>query len=140
MHLIGFTIDFLKSYFLFSTLLRFMPLIRVQTSISAPDKTDIDALLQSLSSTLAQQLGKPESYVMTAFQPDMAMTFAGTSDPACLIEIKSVGTMGGSKTKSMSQTFCQMVEKTLGIPQNRTYIDFVDSPGAMWGWNGATFG
>ncbi|MEM9213089.1 MAG: phenylpyruvate tautomerase MIF-related protein [Cyanobacteria bacterium P01_F01_bin.150] len=117
-----------------------MPLIRVQASSSAVEKEDITTLLQSLSSTLAQQLGKPESYVMTSFQSDVAMTFAGTPDPSCLIEIKSVGTMGGSKTKAMSQTFCQMVEESLGIPKNRTYIDFVDSPGAMWGWNGATFG
>lgn len=117
-----------------------MPLIRVQTSLSASAQTDIETLLQSLSSTLAKQLGKPESYVMTSFQPDVAMTFAGTVAPSCLIEIKSVGTMGGSKTKAMSQTFCQMVEENLGIPQNRTYIDFVDSPGSMWGWNGATFG
>ena len=117
-----------------------MPLIRVQTSLSSPPKTDIETLLQSLSSTLAQQLGKPESYVMTAFQADVAMTFAGTVAPSCLIEIKSVGTMGGKKTQVMSQTFCQVVEDSLGIPQNRTYIDFVDSPGAMWGWNGVTFG
>ena len=117
-----------------------MPLIRVQTSLSSPAKADIDALLTSLSSTLASQLGKPESYVMTSFQPDVAMTFAGTGEPSCLIEIKSVGTMGGNKTKAMSQTFCKMVEEALSIPKNRTYIDFVDSPGAMWGWNGATFG
>lgn len=117
-----------------------MPLIRVQTSLSSPNNADVDALLMSLSSTLAKQLSKPESYVMTSFQPDVAMTFAGTIEPACLIEIKSVGTMGGNQTKAMSQAFCQMIEDVLGIPQNRTYIDFSDSQGAMWGWNGATFG
>ena len=117
-----------------------MPLIRVQTSLSSPNSADVETLLTSLSSTLASQLGKPESYVMTSFQPEVAMTFAGTVTPSCLIEIKSVGTMGGSKTKAMSQAFCQMVEEALGIPQNRTYIDFVDSQGSMWGWNGATFG
>lgn len=117
-----------------------MPLIRVQTSLATPGKSDIEALLASLSATLAQQIGKPEAYVMTSFQPDMSMTFAGTTEPTCLIEIKSVGTMGGNKTKAMSQTFCQMVEDTLGIPKNRTYIDFADAQGAMWGWNGTTFG
>ncbi|NEQ99718.1 MAG: hypothetical protein F6K30_23955 [Cyanothece sp. SIO2G6] len=117
-----------------------MPLIRVQTSVPSPDKADVEALLSDLSSSLATHLSKPETYVMTAFEADKAMTFAGTPDPACLIEIKSVGTMGGAKTKAMSADFCDKIAAALGVPKNRTYIDFVDSPGAMWGWNGSTFG
>jgi len=117
-----------------------MPLIRVQTSIPSPDQADVEALLQELSTSLASHLGKPESYVMTAFEADKAMTFGGTAEPSCLIEIKSVGTMGGAKTKAMSQDFCDKIAAALGVPKHRTYIDFVDSPGAMWGWNGSTFG
>lgn len=116
-----------------------MPLIKVQTSVNSPEKAQVESLLKDLSSALASHLGKPESYVMTAFEPKVPMTFAGTSDPVCYIEIKSVGTMG-SKTKAMSQDFCGKVESTLGVPKNRTYIEFNDSPGAMWGWNGSTFG
>ncbi|MGK7888790.1 MAG: phenylpyruvate tautomerase MIF-related protein, partial [Leptolyngbyaceae cyanobacterium] len=82
-----------------------MPLIRVQTSVPAPDKADVEALLADLSSSLASHLNKPESYVMTSFEADKIMTFAGTTESSCLIEIKSVGTMGGAKTKAMSQDF-----------------------------------
>ncbi|MEB3336658.1 MAG: phenylpyruvate tautomerase MIF-related protein [Leptolyngbyaceae bacterium] len=117
-----------------------MPLIKVQTSIPAPDPTQVDALLKSLSGSLAKHLGKPESYVMTMLEPEVAMTFAGTSDPACYIEIKSVGTMSPTQTKSMSQDFCQKINQSLGIAPNRTYIEFADAKGAMWGWNGSTFG
>ena len=117
-----------------------MPLIKVQTSVDTPAKDTVEAMLKQLSASLAKHLGKPESYVMTAFQPANPMTFAGTTAPACYIEIKSVGTMGGDKTKAMSQEFCAQVEATLGVPQNRTYIEFADAQGAMWGWNGKTFG
>ena len=117
-----------------------MPLIKVQTSVSSPSQADVESLLTSLSASLAQHLGKPESYVMTAFEPGVAMTFAGTTEPTCFIEIKSVGTMGSAKTKAMSQEFCQTIEDTLSVPKNRTYIEFADAKGAMWGWNGATFG
>jgi phenylpyruvate tautomerase len=117
-----------------------MPLIKVQTSVSSPDKAQVEAMLKDLSSSLASHLGKPESYVMTAFVADVPMTFAGTTDPVCYIEIKSVGTMGGAKTKAMSADFCSKVEDSLGVPKNRTYIEFADAPGAMWGWNGSTFG
>jgi phenylpyruvate tautomerase PptA (4-oxalocrotonate tautomerase family) len=117
-----------------------MPLIKVQTSISAPTKTEIESLLKSLSSKLAQHTGKPESYVMTAFESEIPMTFAGTTEPVCYIEVKSVGTMKPDQTKVMSQDFCQQINQTLKIPTNRIYIEFADAKGAMWGWNSTTFG
>ncbi|MHC5831197.1 MAG: tautomerase family protein, partial [Nostoc sp.] len=42
-----------------------MPLIKVQTSASAPEKAEIQSMLLNLSAKLAKHLGKPESYVMT---------------------------------------------------------------------------
>jgi phenylpyruvate tautomerase PptA (4-oxalocrotonate tautomerase family) len=117
-----------------------MPLIKVQTSMPAPEKDAVEAMLKQLSASLAKHLGKPESYVMTSFEPDVAMTFAGTTDPTCFVEIKSVGTMSSTQTRAMSEDFCQQINAALGIPQNRTYIEFADARGAMWGWNGSTFG
>ncbi|HLP88919.1 MAG TPA: phenylpyruvate tautomerase MIF-related protein [Nostocaceae cyanobacterium] len=117
-----------------------MPLIKVQTSISAPAKPEIENLLKQLSSKLAQHTGKPESYVMTAFEPEIPMTFAGTTEPVCYIEIKSIGTMKPEQTKAMSQDFCQQINQSLNIPTNRIYIEFNDAKGSMWGWNNTTFG
>ncbi|HEY9696838.1 MAG TPA: phenylpyruvate tautomerase MIF-related protein [Trichocoleus sp.] len=116
-----------------------MPLIKVQTSIAVPDKSQVETLLKQLSASLAEHLGKPESYVMTALEPNIAMTFAGTTDSVCYIEIKSVGAMTPTQTKAMSQDFCRTIEQALGVPINRTYIEFADAKGAMWGWNGSTF-
>ncbi|HEY9650699.1 MAG TPA: phenylpyruvate tautomerase MIF-related protein [Coleofasciculaceae cyanobacterium] len=117
-----------------------MPLIKVQTSATAPESNAVEGLLKTLSAKLARHLGKPESYVMTAFEPDVAMTFAGTTEPVCYIEIKSIGTMNPTQTKAMSQDFCQVINDKLGVPINRIYIEFADAKGAMWGWNGSTFG
>ncbi|RZM75965.1 phenylpyruvate tautomerase MIF-related protein [Leptolyngbya iicbica] len=116
-----------------------MPLIKVQTSLPTPERDQIEAMLKDLSSSLAAHLGKPESYVMTAFEGDVPMTFAGTTEPVCYVEIKSIGTMG-AKTKKMSADFCTKIEDTLGVPKSRTYIEFADAAGTMWGWNGSTFG
>ena len=117
-----------------------MPLIKVQTSVSDTAALDIDGLLKSLSASLAKHLGKSDSYVMTAFEANTPMTFGGTSDPACYVEIKSVGTMGGQKTSAMSKAFCEKLSDVLDVPANRIYIEFADAAGAMWGWNGRTFG
>lgn len=117
-----------------------MPLIKVQTSVPAPEKAEVEALLKRLSGSLSKHLGKPESYVMTAFEPNIAMTFAGTTDPVCYVEIKSVGSMSSALTQAMSQDFCQQISQALGIAGDRTYIEFADAKGYMWGWNETTFG
>lgn len=117
-----------------------MPLIKVQASVSTPNQGDVETLLKQLSTQLAQHLGKPESYVMTAFEANTPMTFAGTTEPACYVEIKSVGTMSSPQTQAMSQNFCEQLETALGVPKQRIYIEFADAKGMMWGWNGSTFG
>ncbi|WP_159783370.1 phenylpyruvate tautomerase MIF-related protein [Sodalinema gerasimenkoae] len=117
-----------------------MPLIQVKTSAHAPDKAAVEGMLQALSSKLSGHLGKSESYVMTAFEADVPMTFGGSLDPVCFIEIKSIGSMSPSQTRAMSADFCQEIESRLGVPSKRTYIEFADAKGAMWGWNGSTFG
>lgn len=116
-----------------------MPLIKVQTSI-APDAAIVSSLLKTLSASLAQHTGKPESYVMTALEPGVAMTFGGTTDPVCYIEVKSIGSFSPAQTKAMSQDFCQTIAGAIGVPANRIYIEFADAKGALWGWNGSTFG
>ncbi|BAQ62749.1 possible ATLS1-like light-inducible protein [Geminocystis sp. NIES-3708] len=116
-----------------------MPLIKVQTSISTPDSAKVKNLLSSLSGKLAKHLGKPESYVMTAFESDVIMSFAGTFEPVCYVKIKSVGTMNPNQTKAMSQDFCQEINDNLAIAKNRIYIEFTDAKGSMWGWNSSTF-
>ncbi|MDX2232837.1 MAG: phenylpyruvate tautomerase MIF-related protein [Leptolyngbyaceae cyanobacterium bins.349] len=116
-----------------------MPLIKVQASI-APDAAQIAVLLKTLSASLAKHTGKPESYVMTAFEPGIAMTFGGTTDPVCYIEVKSVGTFSPAQTRAMSQDFCQTVSAAIAVPTNRVYIEFAEAKGHLWGWNGSTFG
>jgi phenylpyruvate tautomerase PptA (4-oxalocrotonate tautomerase family) len=117
-----------------------MPLIKVQSSVDSPEPGAVEGLLKVLSAKLAKHLGKPESYVMTAFEPNVAMTFAGTVEPVCYIEVKSIGTMSPAQTQAMSQDFCQIVNEKLGVPAKRIYIEFADAKGAMWGWNSSTFG
>ncbi|MEM9272178.1 MAG: phenylpyruvate tautomerase MIF-related protein [Cyanobacteria bacterium P01_F01_bin.143] len=117
-----------------------MPLIKVQSSVAAPEKNVIESLLQSLSGKLAGHFGKPESYVMTAFESDVPMTFGGSFDPVCYIEIKNIGTMTSAQTKAMSKDFCEEIESTLGVKRDRIYLEFNDAQRHLWGWNGSTFG
>ncbi|NJO94419.1 MAG: hypothetical protein HC820_08985, partial [Hydrococcus sp. RM1_1_31] len=107
--------------------------------VATPKSTVVEELLKSLSAKLAKHLSKPESYVMTSFEPEVKMSFAGTFEPVCYVEIKSIGNMSPSQTQTMSQDFCQQIEDKLGVSKNRIYIEFTDAQRAMWGWNGSTF-
>lgn len=117
-----------------------MPYIKVQSSVATPEKAKVESLLANLSSKLARHLNKSESYVMTAFESDVPMTFGGTFDPVCVVEIKSIGTMKPEQTKAMSADFCQEIESKIGVPANRIYLEFVDVQRHLWGWNNKTFG
>ncbi|GAB4343787.1 MAG: phenylpyruvate tautomerase MIF-related protein [Cyanophyceae cyanobacterium] len=117
-----------------------MPLINLQTSAPSPDRAAIDGLLLDLSAKLARHLGKPESYVMTAFRADVPMTFGGTADaPVCYVEIKSIGKMTPAQTAAMSAEFCALIEAAIAVPKQRIYIEFADAERHLWGWNGGTF-
>ncbi len=112
-----------------------MPLINVKTSISNIEKPEL--LLKDLSSELSLITGKPESYVMTLLQTNVPMTFAGTNDPCCYVEIKSIGAINPSK---MSSVFCKLISSKTNIAEERIYLAFEDVPARLWGWSGRTFG
>ena len=115
-----------------------MPLIKVKTS-SQPEQEQVNNLLRDLSAKLAQHLRKPESYVMTSFEANVPMTFGGTFDPVCYLEVKSIGQMSRNQTQEMSADFCYTIADNLGVAPNRIYIEYADAEGYQWGWNGSTF-
>lgn len=117
-----------------------MPLINVYSSAPEPSPDTTRTLLTSLSSLLARELGKPESYVMTNLVPRTAMTFGGTFDPTCYAEVKSIGKFKPEQTERMSAMLCDLLVKGLGVSRSRIYIEFADATGYLWGFNGATFG
>jgi hypothetical protein len=116
-----------------------MPLMTIRTSADL-GQADVPALLHACSEKLASLAGKPESYVMTLLDRVTAMTMSGTDEPACLVEIRSVGKLSGDQTKAMSQAFCVLLEERLGVSQRRIFLNFTDFSGGMWGFNGSTFG
>ncbi|SDH37790.1 phenylpyruvate tautomerase MIF-related protein [Halanaerobium congolense] len=112
-----------------------MPFIKVQTNQKVKKEEE---LLKKLSAEMAEQLGKPESYIMTALEAELKMTFGGSKEKTAFIEVKSIG-LKQSMTEELSQFICEFIEQELEIEQDRIYIEFADAPGAMWGWDGGTF-
>lgn len=114
-----------------------MPYLSIQTNISV-SADDSQSLLGRASQLTAEQLGKPESYVMVAIHAPVPMMFAGSDAPAAYLELKSIG-LPEDNTKLLSQALCGLIQKELGIEKDRIYIEFSNAGRHMWGWNGTTF-
>jgi phenylpyruvate tautomerase len=114
-----------------------MPLVRIVSSAEPPPVGD--SLLRDLSALLARELGKPESYVMTCLEPRARMTFGGSDEPSCYVEVKNVGTFTAAKTALLSGVLAERLTAGLGVPRNRIYIEFADAKPHMWGYDGDTF-
>jgi phenylpyruvate tautomerase PptA (4-oxalocrotonate tautomerase family) len=117
-----------------------VPLLNVFTSVAPPRAAAQAALLRRLSGVVARGVGKPERWVMIALEPRAQISFAGSSAPACYAELKNVGRLGRRKIAALSETLCEELARGLRIPKDRIYVEFTNADGALWGWDGGTFG
>jgi phenylpyruvate tautomerase PptA (4-oxalocrotonate tautomerase family) len=115
-----------------------MPLLKLETTVAlTEDKRQ--ALLASLSKTVAETIGKPQQYVMvTASQA--AIQMSGSPGDAAFVDVRSIGGLTGEVNRKLSQKVCKLLNDTLGVPQNRIYLSFTEVEAKHWGWNGSTFG
>ena len=114
-----------------------MPLLSITTNAQVADE-QTSSLLETLSTAVADMLGKPERYVMVSLSPNPHMSFAGNREPLAYLELKSIGLPEG-RTGEMSSRLCAVVAAGLGISPERIYIEFSDAQRHLWGWNGGTF-
>lgn len=114
-----------------------MPYLNIHTNVSIPEDKR-GGFLKKASETVAEALGKPESYVMVALQEGEPMLFAGSDAPLAYLQLKSLG-MPAEATDELSAILCRFMEDELGIEQGRVYIEFAGPERHMWGWDGGTF-
>ena len=114
-----------------------MPYLMIQTNLPLGKKAE-RSILRNASTLVAEQLEKPESFVMVALEHDTPMLFGGSDEPVAFLELKSIG-LAARRTKDLSEALCKLVEGHLGIARDRVYVKFIDVKGSMWGWKGDTF-
>ncbi len=114
-----------------------MPLVTIRSAARIDDAA-VGALLSACSARLAELLAQPEAYVMTLFDRPTGMTMAGTANPCCLVEVRSVVSFSPDQTRAIAQAFCAMLAERLGVPSERIFLNFTDFPRTMWGFNGST--
>jgi phenylpyruvate tautomerase PptA (4-oxalocrotonate tautomerase family) len=115
-----------------------MPLLKLETTVVLPDDKR-QALLASLSKTVAETIGKPEQYVMVSAS-QAAMQMSGNPGDAAFVDVRSIGGLTHDVNRKLSQKVCKLLNDSIGVPPNRIYLNFSDVEASHWGWNGSTFG
>ena len=114
-----------------------MPYFMMETNKKLDEATKQD-LLKKMSTFVANLLGKPEKYIMISINTGSAMIFDGNTYTTAYVTLKSIG-LAKEKCSEYSSRICDFIQKELGIPCDRVYIDFGNIDSKMFGWNKDTF-
>lgn len=114
-----------------------MPYVAIKTNREI-EPAARDDLLTATSARVAEELGKPEKFVMVCLESGCAMRFGGSDAPLAYLEFKSIG-LPETRTAELSAVLAELMDTHLGIPKERVYVEFADAQRHMWGYNGATF-
>lgn len=112
-----------------------MPLLEIITNTVV----DNEQVIATRASKLATEiLNKPEAYVMVRIQTAQSLLFAGSSEPAALVKLKSLG-LPEKNTPEFSSSICDFISSEFDIKSTRVYIEFSNPERHMWGWDKRTF-
>jgi phenylpyruvate tautomerase len=115
-----------------------MPLLKLETTVVLTDDKR-KALLPALSKILAETTGKPEDYVMITLSQS-AILMSGKTGDAAFVDIRGIGGLSDDVNRRLSQKVCRLLNESLGVPQDRIYLNFTELEASNWGWKGNTFG
>jgi len=116
-----------------------MPCLTIETNVKRSDVADLNAALKELSAAVAASVGKPEQYVMVKIQTDQALIFGGTNDPCASATLMSIGKLGPEENKAHAAAIYPIVNKHLGVPEDRMYIHFQNAQTSEVAWKSTTF-
>jgi len=115
-----------------------MPAIILRTSVKCTDEQK-NSLAKGLSKICADNIGKPESYVMSVVQDAATICFGGNLQPAAMLDVKSIGSLNANVNATLSKAICEFLATSINIEPNNIYINFTDVARENWGWNSGTF-
>ena len=110
-----------------------MPYVKV---VYSGDAAAAETLASALSKAASAGLGKPETYVMVKIEHCASLLFGGSTDPAAMVQIESVG----GSLSTIIGPITDAVVSYGGIKADRVFVNFTSYDRSFWGMNGTTFG
>ncbi|KAF9009480.1 Tautomerase/MIF superfamily [Cyathus striatus] len=114
-----------------------MPSLSLITNVKIPDAKVFALEFSKLS---AATLRKPEAYITVNITYNETLTFAGSFDPAFVLNIISLDNLNPTANEEYSQKFFGFFKEKLGVEANRAYITFIDPGREYIGHDNTTFG
>eukprot|EP00922_Rhytidocystis_sp_ex-Travisia-forbesii_P045284 GHVS01067565.1.p1 GENE.GHVS01067565.1~~GHVS01067565.1.p1 ORF type:complete len:116 (+),score=17.85 GHVS01067565.1:78-425(+) len=115
-----------------------MPVCIVNTSVPVKVEEEHN-ILKQLEQAISDVTGKPVGYVMVGLNRLSSLRFGGSADAAAFCVLHSIGQINASNNKKLSNNISKILKEHLNVAPNRLYIQFYDSAGENFGFNGATF-
>eukprot|EP00924_Labyrinthula_sp_SR-Ha-C_P007259 snap_masked-scaffold_8-processed-gene-13.39-mRNA-1 protein AED:0.98 eAED:1.00 QI:0/-1/0/1/-1/1/1/0/120 len=114
-----------------------MPYLNIETNVPV-DKAKKVEICKNLVNILAEQLGKPASFVMVKISDDLAMTFGGDDANCAACSLYSVGTLDAERNTKVSGAVFEVLDKELGVGGEKYYLNFFDLTFEGVGYKGTT--
>ena len=113
-----------------------MPYIHVQTNlpVSEPERELIKARLGQAVEALP---GKSERWLMVRVEPECALWFAGSDEPAAMVDVSVYGGAPSEAYDALTARVCALLDAVLSLDPSRVYVKYSETPD--WGWNGGNF-
>lgn len=113
-----------------------MPFINVKTNVSVtPDA--MTSIKSELGKAVTAIPGKSEAWLMVGIEPEYALWFKGSSEPAAMVEVSIFGGADHSAYQKLTALICDILQKEIDVPASRTYVKYAETEN--WGWNGSNF-
>jgi Macrophage migration inhibitory factor (MIF) len=113
-----------------------MPSLELTSNVSP---NNLNAFLIAASAKFADAIGKPEKVCLVTFSKVEQMTYAGSTDPAFIAHIHSIGNIDNERNAGLSQSISQFLSEELNIPNTRGYFFFHNVKGEDTGYAGTTY-
>lgn len=113
-----------------------MPFINVKTNVAVPAE-DAESIKSKLGIAITAIPGKSEGWLMVGIEPDYALWFKGTEEPAAMVEVSIYGGASHNALTTLTSHITGILGDTLGISSDRVYVKYSETEN--WGWNGSNF-
>jgi len=113
-----------------------MPALVIQTNVPL-DAEAAEACTSAASHAVASTLNKPEAYVMVVLHQNRATRFGGSTEPAALLTLRSLGLP--TDHQNVTQTLTKAMAEQMQIDPQRIFCVLEDIPRTHWAMGGKTF-
>ena len=113
-----------------------MPFINVKTNLPVDDLV-AEQIKTQLGRAISVIRGKSEEWLMVGIQPDYALWFQGSDDPAAMVETAVYGGADPEDYDELTARITDILTALLPLDAQRVYVKYQECE--YWGWNGANF-